>query len=68
MYYVYKDKYEEKKDDLNKDDIKKFDNTKLRLTDDYLYESEKKKEQTDKKSDKKEPPTKPTKRDVNKFS
>ena len=34
LSYIYKQKYEEKNDDLNKDDIKKFDYKKLRLTDD----------------------------------
>ena len=41
MYYIYKEKYEEEKDGLNDKDTKKFEYTKLRLTDDY--ESEKKK-------------------------
>ena len=40
LYYIYKERYKEEKDALNKKDIKKFDYTKLRLTDDYLYESE----------------------------
>ena len=35
MYYIYK-----VKDGLNNKDTKKFDYTKLRLTDDYEYESE----------------------------
>ena len=45
---------------------KKFNYTKLRLTDDYQYESEnkEKQEQTSKKSNKKEPPKKPRKTDV----
>ena len=34
-------------------DTKKFDYTKLRLTDDYEYESEKEEKKTDKKPDKK---------------
>ena len=54
-----------KKDNLNKDGIKKFDYTKGRLTDDYLCESD----QTDDKTlDKKEPPKKPTKSDVKEFN
>ena len=40
--------------------MKKFDYKKLRLTDDYEYESEEEEKQTDKKLDKKEPPKKPT--------
>ena len=45
---------------------KKFNYTKLRLTDDYQYESEnkEKQEQISKKSNKKEPPKKPKKTDV----
>ena len=58
LYYVYKEKYEEETGALNKKYIEKFDYTKLRLTDDYLYESEEEKEQTDKK---------PTKSDMNEF-
>ena len=34
LYYIYKEKYEEEKDALNEKDTKKFDYTKLRLTDD----------------------------------
>ena len=49
---IYKERYEEEKDTLNKNGIKKFGHTKSRLTD-YLFESEEK--QSDKKSDKKEP-------------
>ena len=60
MYYIYKEKYEEEKDGLNDKDTKKFDYTKLRLTDDYEYESEEEEKETDKKPDKKEPPKKPT--------
>ena len=33
MYYIRKEKYEEKKDALNEKDTKKFDYTKLRLSD-----------------------------------
>ena len=56
LYYIYKEKYEKGKDALNKKDTKKFDYTKLRLSDDYEYESEEDEKQTDKKSYKKEPP------------
>ena len=53
MYYIYKDKYNKEKNDLKTKDTKKFDYKKLRLTDDYQYESEEEKEQqTSKKSDK----------------
>ena len=40
LYYIYKEKYEEEKDDLNEKGTKQFDYTKLRLSDDYEYESE----------------------------
>ena len=36
----YKDKYNEEKNNLNTKDRKNFDYKKLRLTDDYQYESE----------------------------
>ena len=54
LYYTYKERYKEKKDALNKKDIKKLDCTKSGLTDDYLYESEESEEekQIDKKPDK----------------
>ena len=48
LYYIYKEKYEEEKDALNERGSKKFDHTKLRLSDDYEYESEEEEEQTDK--------------------
>ena len=40
LYYIYKEKWEEIKDDLNNKDRNKFDYTKLRLSDDYEYECE----------------------------
>ena len=40
LYYIYKEKYEEEKNSLNEKGTKKFDYTKLRLSDDYEYESE----------------------------
>ena len=60
LYYIYKEKYEEEKDALNEKDTKKFYYTKLRLSDDYEYESKKEEKETDKKPNKKEPPKKPT--------
>ena len=57
MYYIYKEKYEEGKDALNEKVTKKFDYTKLRLTDDYEYEPEEEEKETDKKPIKKEPPS-----------
>ena len=50
LRYIYKEKYEEENDVLNRKDIKKFDYTKLRLTDDYLCESEEEKKQADEKA------------------
>ena len=55
LYYIYKDKYSEEINSLNTKDRKKFDYKKLRLTNDYQYESEEEQEQT---SDKKGPPIK----------
>ena len=43
LYYIYKDKYNEEKDGLNTKNKKVFYYEKLRLTDDYQYESEEKK-------------------------
>ena len=48
MYYIYKERYEEKKDALNKKDIQKFKCTKLRLADRYVYDSEEEDKQTNK--------------------
>ena len=61
LYYIYKDKYNEEINSLDTKDRKNFNYTKLRLTDDYQYKSEEEQEQTIKKSNKKEPPKKPTK-------
>ena len=47
---------------------KNFNYTKLKLTDDYQYKSEEEQEQTSKKPNKKEPPKKPTKTDVNELN
>ena len=58
-YYIYKDKYNEGKDGLNTKNKKLFYHKKLRLTDDYQYESkeeeeeEEEKQQTSKRPDKK---------------
>ena len=67
MYYIYKERYNEEKNGLNTKDTKKFDYTKLRLTDDYEYESEEE-EQTSKKPDKNHPPKKPTSIEVKQFN
>ena len=55
LYYTYKERYKEEKDALNNKDLKKIDYTKLRLTDDYLYESEEEEKQTGKNPDEKPP-------------
>ena len=69
LYFIYKDKYNEEKDRLNTKDKKPFYYKKLRLTDDYQYESvEEREQQTSKKPDKKELPKKPTKDDLNEFN
>ena len=69
LYYIYKDKYNEEINSLNTKDTKKFNYTKLRLTDDYQYESENEEEQqTSKKFNKKEPPKKPTQTDIDEFT
>ena len=46
LYHIYKDKYNEANNGLKTKDTKKFDYKKLRLTDDYQYESEEKEQQT----------------------
>ena len=63
MYYIYKEKYNEEKNNLNTKDKKNLDYKKLRLTDNYLYESEKEQQTSEK-----EPPVESTKIDVNKFN
>ena len=45
LYYIYKDKYNEEKDGLDTKNKKAFYYKKLRLADDYQYESEEEKEQ-----------------------
>ena len=68
LYYNYKDKYNEEKDGLNTKDKKLLYYKKLRLTEDYQYETEEEEKQnTSKKSDKKEPPKKPTKDNSSNF-
>ena len=51
MYYIYKERYNEENDALNKKDTKKFDNIKIRLADYYFYESEEKEEQEKRQTD-----------------
>ena len=72
LYDIDKERFEEQKKTLNKKDTQKVENTKLRLADDYLYESEEENKQTnkqtDKKPDTKERPKKPTKIDVKKLN
>ena len=52
---TFQKRYEEEKDALSNKNTKIIDYTKLRLTDDYWYESEGEDKQTDKKLHKKEP-------------
>ena len=73
LYYIYKDKYSEEKDVLNRRNKKNFGYKRLRLTDNYQYESGEEGRQTSKKDppkkpDKKELPKKPTKDDLKKFN
>ena len=72
LYYIYKDKYNKGKYGLNTKDKKLLYYKKLRVTDDYQYESEEEeeeeKQQTSKKHDKKELPKRPIKNDVSKFN
>ena len=54
LYYIYKDKYNEEINNLNKQDRKNFDYKTLKLTDDYQYVSKNEEEQqTSKKFNKK---------------
>ena len=64
LYYICNERYEEEENTLNKKDTQKFDDTKLKIADDYLDDFEEEDKQTDKKPDKKEPPKKLTKIDV----
>ena len=69
LYYIYKDKSNEDLNSLNTKNRKNFDYTKLRVTDDYQHKSVNEEEQqTSKKFNKKEPPKKPTKTDVNELN
>ena len=69
LQYIYKDKYNEEINNLNKKNRKHFDYKTLRLTNDYQYMSQNEEEQqTSKKFNKKEPPKKPTKTDVNELN
>ena len=61
LYYIYKNKYNEEKDGLNVKNKNLFYYKKMKLTNEYQYESEEeekeeKEQQTSKKPDKKEPP------------
>ena len=67
LYYIYKGKYNEKKDSLNTKNKKDFYYKKLRLAEDYQYEPEEEKEKQQQTS-KKEPLKKPTKDDVSNFN
>ena len=40
LYYINKEKYGEEKESLDKKYMKNINDTKLSLSDDYLYESE----------------------------
>ena len=53
LCFICKERYGKGKDCLNKKDAKKFDYTKLRLTNEYDYESQEKEKQADKTPDKK---------------
>ena len=46
LYYIYKDRYNEEKNGLNTKDKTKFYYKKLKLTDDYQYESEEEQQQS----------------------
>ena len=66
LYYIYKGKNNEEKDVLNTKNKELLYYKKLRLTDDYQYESEEEKEQ---QTSKKEPPKKkPTEEDASSFN
>ena len=67
LYYVYKDKYNEEKEGLNIKTKRYFYYKKLRLTDDYQYESEEEEAKRTQTSEK-EPPKKPTKDNVSNHS
>ena len=49
MWYIYKDKYNEEINRLDTRDRIKFDYKNLRLTEDYLYLSEKEQQETSEK-------------------
>ena len=68
LYYIYKDKYNEEKGGLNTKNKKVFYYEKLRLTDDYQYQSEEEKEEKEQQIRKKEPLKKQTKEDVSNFN
>ena len=55
MYYIYKDKYNEKINSLDTKNRKELDYKKLRLSDNYLYSSEEEQEKQDEKTTKADP-------------
>ena len=61
LYYIYKGKNNEEKDVLNTKNKELLHYKKLRLTDDYQYESEEEKQQTSEKPDNKLPGEQPDK-------
>ena len=61
LYYIYKGKNNEEKDVLNTKNKELLYYKKLRLTDDYQYESEEEKQQTSEKPDNKLPGEQPDK-------
>ena len=66
LHYIYKEKYNEEKYNLNTKNKKYFDYTKLWLTNDYQYKSENEEEQqTSKKFNKKELPIKTDANELN---
>ena len=69
LYYVYKDRYNEEKEDLNTKNKKLFYYKKLRLTDDYQYESEEEEEkEEERQTSKKELLKKSTEEDGSNFN
>ena len=55
LYYIYKDKYNEKINSLDTKNRKELDYKKLRLSDNYLYSSEEEQEKQDEKTTKADP-------------
>ena len=61
LFYIYKDKYNKETDGLNTKNKKLLDYKKLRLTDDYPYESKEEKQRTSEKPDNELPSEQPDK-------